>query len=195
MAKVTQVQNDETGLAARTAYNEAIKNVEVESATLNGDGIVTPLSVNQNYLLKAQTQETGNTLNFTKGLTIGTSLTPISGDLTIDILGGEPQTGVLVWHQQSTAPLISGSGATVSKTIGTYIVNTVNLILVTYLGNGEFAINYIENIDLTEKANKHPTIRTVSTTNDTLTLNDDDGVIRYINANPISVLVPLNSNV
>ena len=44
MAKIDQVQNGDTGLNARTKLNEAIKDVESD-ASLTGDGINTPLSV------------------------------------------------------------------------------------------------------------------------------------------------------
>lgn len=50
MAKVTQVSNGDSGVSARTAYNEAMKTVEVDSS-LTGDGTSSnPLGVSDGVL-------------------------------------------------------------------------------------------------------------------------------------------------
>ena len=50
MAKIVQVNNGDTGLASRNKLNEALATVEVDNNTINGDGIVTSLSVDSSKL-------------------------------------------------------------------------------------------------------------------------------------------------
>ena len=55
-------------------------------------------------------------------------------NLTLEPGSAIPGATAYVWHQHTAAPTITGTSCTISVTEGFYIVNSLNLIRLTYLG-------------------------------------------------------------
>ena len=100
MAKVTQVNNGDSGLTARTNYNEAIKNVEVDGSTITGDGLNTPLSsTGLQDVVDDSTPQLGGDLDGQ-----GNDITNIT---EFQLAGGTGTEGTFSWNDdEKTADLI-----------------------------------------------------------------------------------------
>ena len=139
-----------------------------------------------------------NALTFDKPRAHGTSISPLTGDLVLNIDNAVPQTTATIWHQQETAPNIDAGDATISKTVGQYTATTpatLNFIIISYISSSDVVVTYVNDVDLSGKADKYVSIRTQPADVDTLLVADDGGLVRYTAATATAVTVPQNSSV
>ena len=157
MAKVTQTQNGDSGLVARTNWNEAIKTVEVDGTTITGDGTVgnplvsvgggggIPEAPNDQtgYIRKNEAwsgfeqislDETTNSLSFTNegGYVIATPSTP-SSVASFDIVSANavPGTIAMIYYQGAAIPNFTSATVT-NFTPDSFVANELCLLTIIY---------------------------------------------------------------
>jgi len=94
-------------------------------------------------------------IDFTKNLTFGTTASPITENITlnVDTLTAKPHASVVVYHAATTEPTISITGVTLETISGAYIETdpaTINRMLFTYMGNGYATLTYLQAVDLSK---------------------------------------------
>ena len=137
MAKITQINNGDSGLVSRTNINEAMKTVE-SGATLTGEGTVaSPLSI----VLPESVQRQGNTLVFDlmQGSIYNSEVGDTqTGDITLDATGAKIGAVVACYNDGTTEPTVT---PTPNPKAGTWQSGKVNVYWFMWDGT-----NFTQNI-------------------------------------------------